>query len=50
MICCIVGLAIMMVLGRLRRIFGGGDAPAVLFAPVAQRPAPGQMPVSVADA
>jgi hypothetical protein len=50
MTCCIVGLAIMMVLGRLRRVFGGRDETPVLFAPVAQRPAPGQMPALVVEA
>lgn len=43
MTCCIVGLLIFAVVGRVRRAFGGGvgDATA-LFAPVAQWPAPGQ--------
>ena len=50
MTCCIVGLAIMMVLGRLRRVFGGRDETPVLFAPVARRPAPGQVPALVVEA
>lgn len=43
MICCIVGLLILTTVGRLRRLLGLGvsETPA-LFAPVAQRPAPGQ--------
>jgi len=45
MTCCIVGLLIFAVVGRVRRAFGGGagagDA-TMLFAPVAQWPAPGQ--------
>ena len=48
MTCCIVGLAILMMLRRVRRVFGGRDEEApVLFAPVARRPAPGQAPVPV---
>ena len=50
MTCCIVGLAILMVLGRLRRIFGGTVDVPVLFAPVAQRPAPGQPSAPVVEA
>ena len=43
MTCCIVGLLIFAVVGRIRRVFGGGaDDTSMLFAPVAQRPAPGQ--------
>jgi hypothetical protein len=44
MICCIVGLLILTTVGRLRRLLGlgAGETPA-LFAPVAQRPAPGQV-------
>ena len=43
MTCCIVGLLIFAVAGRIRRVFGGGaDDTSMLFAPVAQRPAPGQ--------
>lgn len=43
MTCCVVGLLIFAVVGRLRRVFGGGaDDTSMLFAPVAQRPAPGQ--------
>ena len=38
-----VGLLIFAVVGRIRRVFGGGaDDTSMLFAPVAQRPAPGQ--------
>jgi len=49
MTCCIVGLLIFAVVGRIRRVFGGGaDDASMLFAPVAQRPAPGlSMTVSV---
>ena len=43
MTCCIVGLLIFAVVGRIRRVSGGGaDDTSMLFAPVAQRPAPGQ--------
>ena len=43
MTCCIVGLLILAVVGRIRRVFGGGaDDTSMLLAPVAQRPAPGQ--------
>jgi hypothetical protein len=43
MTCCIVGLLILAVVGRIRRVFGGGaDDTSMLFAPVAQRPVPGQ--------
>ncbi|MEI6252367.1 MAG: hypothetical protein WCP30_06135 [Mycobacteriaceae bacterium] len=50
MTCCIVGLFILAVVGRVRRAFGAVETPMV-FAPVAQRPAPGQslpQPMSVA--
>jgi len=44
MTCCIVGLLIMMAVGRIRRALGGGGRDAdVVFAPVARRPAPGQV-------
>ena len=45
--CCIVGLGILMVVGRLRRLLGLGRSgeTTVLFAPVARRPAPGQPPL-----
>lgn len=41
MTCCIVGLLIMTLVGRFRRAVGPAPKPA-LFAPAAQRPAPGQ--------
>lgn len=41
MTCCIVGLLILSVVGRIRRAVGGAETP-ILFAPVARRPAPGQ--------
>ncbi len=44
MTCCIVGLLIMMAVGRIRRAIGRAPSDsdvATLFAPVAQRPAPG---------
>lgn len=41
MTCCIVGLLIMAALGRVRRLLGRVETTS-LFAPVAQRPAPGQ--------
>lgn len=42
MTCCIVGLLILSLVSRVRRVLGGRvDAP-VLFAPVARRAAPGQ--------
>ena len=41
MTCCIVGLFVLAVVGRIRRAFGVVDTPA-LFAPVARRAAPGQ--------
>ena len=41
MTCCIVGLLILSVVGRFRRVVGGVPA-AEVFAPVACRPAPGQ--------
>jgi len=41
--CCIVGLLILSVVGRLRRAVGGPVDEPVLFAPVARRAAPGQM-------
>ena len=54
MTCCIVGLLIMMAVGRIRRALGGGARDAdVVFAPVARRPAPGQvlpgLPVPVCE-
>lgn len=50
MTCCIVGFLILAAVARVRRLFGRVEAPT-LFAPVAQRPAPGQtlMPVAAAD-
>jgi len=42
MTCCIVGLLVLAVVGRIRRVFGVAEEPA-LFAPVATRPAPGQI-------
>lgn len=42
MTCCIVGLLILSVVGRIRRAVGRPAADPVLFAPVAYRPAPGQ--------
>jgi hypothetical protein len=39
MTCCIVGLLILMAVGRIRRALGHGET-TMLFAPVAQRPAP----------
>ena len=42
MTCCIVGLLILAVVGRIRRAFGGAGETTMLFAPVAHRPAPGQ--------
>ena len=43
MTCCIVGLLIFAVVGRIRRVFGSGaDDASMLFAPVARRLAPGQ--------
>jgi len=42
MTCCIVGLLILSVVGRLRRAVGGPVEAPVLFAPVARRAAPGQ--------
>ena len=42
MTCCIVGLLILSVVGRLRRAVGGPVDEPVLFAPVARRAAPGQ--------
>lgn len=44
MTCCIVGLLIMMAVGRIRRAIGrapNDSDVATLFAPVARRPAPG---------
>lgn len=51
MTCCIVGLLIMMAVGRLRQAIGGarGDA-EVLFAPVAHRPGPGEQRLAPAAA
>ncbi len=48
MTCCIVGLVLLMVVGRLRRIFGGRAGEPALFAPVARRPGAGQAPAAVA--
>lgn len=48
MTCCIVGLLLLTVVGRLRRIFGGRAGEPALFAPVARRPAAGQDPAAVA--
>ena len=52
MTCCIVGLLIMMAVGRVRRALGGApsdDDISTLFAPVARRPAPGdESPVPAA--
>lgn len=46
MICCIVGLVILTVVGRIRRVLGLGRGPEPeLFAPVARWPGPGQEPV-----
>jgi uncharacterized membrane protein len=42
MTCCIVGLLILSVIGRLRRAVGAPVDEPVLFAPVARRAAPGQ--------
>jgi hypothetical protein len=43
MACCIIGLLILATVGRLRRALGmGGGDSEMLFAPVAQRPAPGE--------
>jgi uncharacterized membrane protein len=42
MTCCIIGLLILSVVGRLRRAVGGPVDEPVLFAPVARRAAPGQ--------
>lgn len=42
MTCCIVGLLILSLVGRLRRAVGRPAAEPVLFAPVARRAAPGQ--------
>ena len=51
MTCCIVGLLIFAVVGRIRRVFGGGaDDTSMLFAPVAQRPVPGQLMTASASA
>lgn len=41
MTCCVIGLLILAIVGRFRRAVGRAEAPA-LFAPVAQRPVPGQ--------
>ena len=41
MTCCIVGLLIMVAVGRVRRLLGRAEEP-MLFAPTARRPAPGQ--------
>ncbi|MEI7439482.1 MAG: hypothetical protein WCK20_07440 [Thermoleophilia bacterium] len=51
MTCCIVGLLIFAVVGRIRRVFGGAAADtSMLFAPVAQRPVPGQLMAASASA
>ena len=51
MTCCIVGLLIFAVVGRIRRVFGGAAADtSMLFAPVAQRPVPGQSMAASASA
>ena len=43
MTCCIVGLFLLVVVGRIRRALGlVPDEAQTLFAPMAQRPAPGQ--------
>lgn len=47
MTCCIVGFLILAAVGRIRRLLGRVEAP-MLFAPVAQRPAPGQTLMAVA--
>lgn len=49
MTCCIVGFLILAAIGRTRRLFGRGQASA-LFAPMAQRPAPGQKVAAIATA
>ena len=50
MICCLVGLLILTVVGRLRRVVGLGRDPAPLvFAPVACRPAAGEAPRELID-
>ena len=51
MVCCIVGLVILTVVGRLRRLVGLGRVETpILFAPVAHRPAPGEASVPVVAA
>jgi hypothetical protein len=47
MTCCIVGFVILAAVGRIRRLLGRAEEP-MLFAPVAQRPAPGQTLMAVA--
>lgn len=42
MTCCIVGLLILSLVSRVRRVLGGRVDEPVLFAPVARRAAPGQ--------
>ncbi len=42
MTCCIVGLLILSVVNRIRRVVGGRVDEPVLFAPVARRPGPGE--------
>lgn len=42
MTCCIIGLLILSLVSRVRRIVGAKTDEPVLFAPVACRPAPGQ--------
>ncbi|HOB49022.1 MAG TPA: hypothetical protein PKK01_06870 [Mycobacterium sp.] len=43
MTCCILGLMLMAAIGRVRRMFGRQVPAADLFAPVARRPAPGEV-------
>lgn len=48
MACCIVGLLILSLVSRVRRVIGGRVDEPVLFAPVARRAAPGEtLPVPV---
>ena len=50
MICCLVGLLILTVVGRVRRVVGlGGDPAPLVFAPVACRPAAGEAPRELID-
>lgn len=51
MTCCIIGLLILAVVNRIRRVVGGRVDEPVIFAPVARRPAPGEslpQPMAVA--